>query len=207
MQLISRPATVDRSTGSTNKPDHDGGPERQLDEGAEVVERTHGEALPRVGEAAAGHVGELRGDDEPVGDVPGDGGPGHAVPEPRDGDVGERGVHAEDRAGDGRHGPDPALGLEEHEERYVHGVREQPRDRPAGVRPGGARHVVGLVEERVQEPRGEGVRRRQRQRGGAADDPRLLRVGAQPVQLPGADGLPAQRVQRAAHAKLHASAR
>ncbi|KAB8112301.1 hypothetical protein EE612_050466, partial [Oryza sativa] len=87
-------------------------------------------------------------------------------------------------------------------EREVGGVREQPRQRPQRVRPRHGGDVGRLPEERPQDRLGEGVRRRERHRGGAAHDPRLLHVEAEHVQPPGAHRLPAQRVQRAPHAKL-----
>jgi len=171
-------------------PEHDGGGERQLDEGGEVAEREHGEPLPRLRKAPGDEVADLRGDDEPPGDVPDDGGAKESVPQARDDDVVEDDVDGEPGAGDGGDHPHPALRLEELLQREVGGVREQLRGHPARVGARHARDVAGLPE-RAEDGRREEVRRGEDHRRGAADEPGPLDVHAQHGHLASAHCLPA----------------
>lgn len=158
-------------------PEHDGGGERELDEGGEVLEGEHGEPLPSLREAAGDEVDELGENDEPPGDIADESGGDEAVAEAGEEDVVEHNVERQGDAGDGRHGPHLALRLKELLEREVGSVGEELRDDPTGVGAGNGGDVGGLAKP-YEDAGGEDVGRGEDDSGGATDDPWALDVDA-----------------------------
>ncbi|WVZ91624.1 hypothetical protein U9M48_037770, partial [Paspalum notatum var. saurae] len=187
--------------------EHDGGLEREPEEGAEVVERGGGPAAPAsavpVDAAPADDVGDLGQRDDPVRGVVGERGAGQAPAEHDDEEV------VEERAGEQRAQADPrghhhpALRLQELAGGEVEGHGEdggEDVEREAG---GLAGHVGVLADEQQQGP-GEDEERRHEERGGEEDEPGALEVDAEHGHLPRAVRLAAQRLERAAHAEQEA---
>lgn len=192
-----------RRSKSFRIPQHDSRRDGELDEAAEAGERLSREPRPRLRERAADEVHELRGVEQPPGDVPDDGGADHPAAEPGHDDPVEQRVRGKHGARDGRHDPHPALRLVELLDGEVDGVGEELRHAPARV-PAGRRRDVRRLPEQAEDRVREEVKREQGERRGEADDPGALHVDAQHLELPGAHGLAAQRLQRAPHAELQA---
>lgn len=145
----------------------------------------------------------LRNRHQPRRQVIRGGGPGEAPAEDED----EEREHGD--VGDERGETDPgqehdlALGLEELLGGEVDGDGEELGDDADGEFAGLDGDGFFLAEE-AEDRGGEDVDGAHEGRGGDEDDPRTLQVHAEHRHLPGAEGLPAQRLQRAPHAQLPA---
>jgi len=138
-----------------------------------------------------------------VGDVVGGGGAGETPAEHVDEEVVEEDVDEERAEADvGGHG-DLALRLEELAGAEVDGHGVDGRDDVDGE-PGGLARDVGVLAEEQEQRLGEDEEGRHDDAGGDEDEPGPLEVDAEHGDLAGAEGLAAERLERAAHAEEEA---
>jgi hypothetical protein len=204
MQGQTRDTNLDAPIQVITVPEHDGGAEGESREADEVGEGEPVESVPRAGAVPHEDVGELAEHDEPPGRVERDGESDEPHPHGPHEEPAERDVERQPGGGDGRHGHDLALRLQELLDGEVEGVGEELRDHVEREPPREGGDVGVLVEE-AQDRGGKEVEREHEHGHAGEDDPRALQVHAQHVQLLRAVRLPAQRLQRAPHAQLHAT--
>nr|CAB3451536.1 unnamed protein product [Digitaria exilis] len=148
-------------------------------EASESLAKAHRPALPAMSSPAPSHhVGHLRGGDGPRRHVVGRRGAAEAPAE--DGDEERQHAHVgrQRRHADPRERGHLPLRLEEllrgESEREGEHLRQEPRREVAGERGDG-----GVLAEQAEDGAGEGVERREEERGGGEDEARALRVDAE----------------------------
>jgi hypothetical protein len=167
-------------------------------------ERLEGEAVPRLRASAAGDVGEEHGGGGPPREVEGERDADEAEPEAGDEEPADGDVDAQRDAGRRGAGEVLHLALQESLQREEEGEGEVQRDEPDGDAAGHRRQLRRLTRQE-QHVLGVDVHGQQQHRARQQHDPRTLHVHPHHVVLLRAERLPAQRLQRARHAKLRST--